>query len=356
MATEERGSVKRSANEVVGLLYAVALPVLVTTGAAIWWLRLTGRSVELLLVVAHAWAGLVSLPILVAKLVVGVRAWVRKSRRPSALPGRHHVLTSGLVASVLVLYATGTAMYANVTPGGNGAYKLVHVVAAVSAVALVVWHLALYLRRAMFLVNATVGRADEHRRSVSRRRVLSWMMLGGLLWGSARGTVGLLRSAASSGPNDFPITLAAGGADRPDPATWRLRVGGDVERELEFDQASLQSRAPERHTYALECVIGWSATREWGGVPLRALLDQAGATGEVLAVAVRSTTGYEIALPPEAAWREGALVAWEVDGVALTPEHGFPGRLMVPDVIGEQCVKWIEEIRVVTADAGVAHV
>jgi DMSO/TMAO reductase YedYZ molybdopterin-dependent catalytic subunit len=349
MATQARAAARRSANEVVGLSFAVALPVLVLTGAAIWWLRSTDRAVGLTLVVVHAWAGLVSLPILAAKIAVGVRAWYRKSRRPARLPTRHHLLTFGLVVSVMVLYATGTAMYANTTPGGNAVYKQVHLGAAIVSVALIGWHLVLYLRRALQLVDTARTRADEVALATSRRRVLGWMVLGGLAWGGGRGALGLLTSSAQGDPNDFPVTIAAGGSDRPDPATWRLRVGGDVQRELEFDHEQLRSRPRSRFTYPLDCVIGWSVTREWGGVSLGTLLDEAEPSGEVLTVAVRSTTGYEVALPPGDAWRDETLVAWEVERVDLTPEHGFPGRLMVPDVIGEQCVKWIDEVRIVTA-------
>lgn len=353
---QQRTPPRRSANEVVGLLFAVALPVMVASGGAIWWLRGTDRPVAMALVLVHAWAGLVSLPVLLAKVVVGLRAWVRKTRRPSELGGRHHTLTAALLVAVVVLYGTGTAMYANATPGGNAVYKQIHLIAAVSAVALLTWHLAHYLRRALRLVDTTIARADDVSRGASRRQLLGWLALGGLAWVGARSTAGLLSSVAAGDPNDFPITIAAGGSDRPDPGTWRLRVGGDVERGLDLDLAALRSRPRERHTYSLDCVIGWSATREWGGVPLASLLDEAGPTGEVLAVAARSTTGYEVALSPEAAWREGALVAWQVDGVDLTPEHGFPGRLMVPDVVGEQCVKWLEELRVVTAGKAAADV
>lgn len=354
MATSARATPRRSANEVVGLAFVVALPVLILTGLAIWWLRSTDRAVGLTLVVVHAWAGLISLPILVTKIVVGVRAWYRKSRRPARLPTWHHLLTLGLVVAVMVLYATGTAMYANTTPGGNATYKQVHLGAAIVGVALIGWHLVLYLRRALSLVDTVRARADEAALVTSRRRVLLWMVLGGLAWGGGRGVLGLLTSSAQGDPNDFPITLAAGGADRPDPAAWRLRVGGDVRRELEFGHDELKSRPRSRFTYPLDCVIGWSVTREWGGVSLGTLLDEAEPNGEVLAVAVRSTTGYEVALPPEDAWRDETLVAWEVERVELTPEHGFPGRLMVPDVIGEQCVKWIDEVRVVTARSAMA--
>jgi sulfite oxidase len=42
-------------------------------------------------------------------------------------------------------------------------------------------------------------------------------------------------------------------------------------------------------------------------------------------------------------------VTLEVNGVALAPEHGFPARVMAPGVIGEKCVKWVDQLTVVCA-------
>jgi DMSO/TMAO reductase YedYZ molybdopterin-dependent catalytic subunit len=167
-----------------------------------------------------------------------------------------------------------------------------------------------------------------------------------------RGTGQLFAAAGRGDPNDFPVTITAGGSDRPDADTWRVSVEGDVAHPLTLGVSELRRRPLERHTYSLDCVLGWSVTREWGGVSLGALLDEAEPQGEVLSVRVRSTTGYEDVLAPRDAWAEGALVAWEVERVPLTPEHGYPGRLMVPNVIGEKCIKWIERITVVTRGSG----
>lgn len=336
----------KAMNEVFGLLLLALFAVLLLTGTVIWGLRVGDRMSGVMLVFVHAWAGLASLPILIGKLVVGTRAWLRKSAQDTLSP-RFHMLTAALVAAVAVLYGSGLLMYANLTPGGAAVYKQVHLWAAITGAGLTTWHLVHYLGRAARLVTGVAGRAEEPEVLASRRLVLRAGGLGLLAWLGLRGSGQLLADAGRDDPNNFPVTITSGGEDRPDPDRWRMVIDGDVANPRTLGLADLRARPIERHTYPLDCVIGWTATREWGGVPLAALLDEAEPLGDVLAVRVVSTTGYAVSLRPEVAWRGGALVAWEVEGVPLTPEHGYPGRLMVPDVIGEQCVKWLQNITVV---------
>lgn len=354
MSTTSR-VVPRSANEILGLLLLLFLPVMAVTGSVIWALRTTDWLTGVLLVLVHAWAGIVSLPILLAKLVAGIGMWRRKTRFVGARP-RTHALSAGLVASVVVLYGSGLMMFANVTPGGAYLFKQAHLWAAIIGAVLVTWHMVHYLRRAVRVLSGIAERAQEEHHDATRRFVLRSTGLGIIGLVTLRGTAQLLADAGSSDPNEFPVTVTAGGEDRPDVDTWRLSIDGDVVRPMELGRGDLERRRFERHTYSLDCVLGWSVTREWGGVSLAALLDEAEPRGEVLSVRVRSTTGYEDVLAPRDARAEGALVAWEVEGVPLTPEHGYPGRLMVPNVIGEKCIKWVEQITVVTRGAGDGHV
>jgi hypothetical protein len=327
------------------------LPLMALTGSIIWAMKTADGLSGVTLVLVHAWAGIVSLPILLAKLVVGVGIWRHKARSAPWRP-RAHVLTAGLTLSVVVLYGSGLMMFANLTPGGAHLYKQAHLWAAIVGAGLVTWHLVHYLRRTLRVLNGIARRAQEEHHSSSRRFVLRSFGFGLLGFFTLRGAGQFFADAGSSDPNDFPVTITSGGEDRPDVDTWRMSIDGDVTRPLELGRDDLERRPFERHTYSLDCVLGWSVTREWGGVPLAALLDEVEPEGELLSLRVRSTTGYEDVLAARDARAEGALVAWEVDGVPLTPEHGYPGRLMVPDVIGEKCIKWIEQITVVSSGGG----
>jgi hypothetical protein len=95
---------------------------------------------------------------------------------------------------------------------------------------------------------------------------------------------------------------------------------------------------------------GLTGTGVWSGVRLRTLLDAVGVSGQSVAVILRSVTGYADAIPLERALDERTLVAYGFGGEALSREHGFPARLIVPGLYGMKNVKWLSGIEVVGQD------
>ena len=155
-----------------------------------------------------------------------------------------------------------------------------------------------------------------------------------------------------------------------DPQTWRLRVRG--ERELELSLDDLRARPAAEATVTMECAGNGRArldprpvsqpwlveavgTARWGGTPLRPLLEEAGLGGgtEVLFTGIdRGVEGgeeqaFQRALPLEEALRDEVLLAYEMNGQPLPPQHGFPLRLVVPGWYGMTNVKWLERIELV---------
>lgn len=340
----------RSTNEVVGLTLLPFLVLSVATGGLIWLVLTFSLSTAVWLIAAHAYVGLVGLALVLAKAAVGVAAWRRRATSSGPPTGMlQHLLTAALLAVVLALYGSGVAMYANLTPGGNAGYKTVHLWSAVLGVPVVTQHLWRFLRRARTVVGRTVTAAPPPALQVSRQHLLVAGALSLIGWGAVRAGSQVVDGAGGNAPNDFPVTLTAGGADQPDPDSWRMQLDGDVGQPLELSLDDLRRGDVQRHTYSLDCVLGWSVTRTWGGVPLRTLVEQASPQGELLSVVVRSTTGYSVALLREQVDDPRTLVAFEVDGVDLTPEHGFPARIIAPGVIGELCLKWVRSVSVVSA-------
>jgi DMSO/TMAO reductase YedYZ molybdopterin-dependent catalytic subunit len=108
---------------------------------------------------------------------------------------------------------------------------------------------------------------------------------------------------------------------------------------------------PVSQPWLLEAV----GTARWGGTPLRPLLAEAGpgeGAVEVLFTGVdRGAEGgdeqaFQRALPVEESLRDEVLLAYEMNGAPLPPQHGFPLRLVVPGWYGMTNVKWISEIEV----------
>jgi DMSO/TMAO reductase YedYZ molybdopterin-dependent catalytic subunit len=85
----------------------------------------------------------------------------------------------------------------------------------------------------------------------------------------------------------------------------------------------------------LDCTSGWWSEQLWSGVALRDVVPSG-------AVVVTSVTGHRIALSEEDA--SVALLATHVGDEVISPGHGFPLRLVVPNRRGYYWVKWVATI------------
>jgi len=157
------------------------------------------------------------------------------------------------------------------------------------------------------------------------------------------------------------------------PEEWRLQIGGLVERPFTLSLADIRACPRVTLPVTMECAGNGRArmspipasqpwlveavgTAEWTGTPLRPLLESAavakGAVDVVFSGADRGIEGgieqnYERALPLAEAVRKNVLLAYEINGQPLSPQHGFPLRLVVPGWYGMASVKWLTDIKVV---------
>ncbi|MFG2107356.1 molybdopterin-dependent oxidoreductase [Micromonospora chersina] len=196
--------------------------------------------------------------------------------------------------------------------------------------------------------------------TMSRRGVLALVGGGALLLAAL--TVGqsvdVLRRTAlllprgrriDDGPTGFPVNrsvAAAGVTPEQTGPGWRLtlRAGN---RTVALDRARLLALAQHTAVLPIACVEGWSTSQTWTGVRLRDLAALVGAAGPATA-RVRSLE--RAGLFREAVLHGGqvtdpdALLALRVNGVDLSPDHGYPARVIVPALPGVHCTKWVAEI------------
>ena len=158
-----------------------------------------------------------------------------------------------------------------------------------------------------------------------------------------------------------------------DPADWRLRIGGRVNATLELSLATLRAMPRQTLTVTLECAGNGRArlsprplsqpwleeavsTAEWTGTPLAGVLAQAGLAEDAVELvftgADRGVQGgveqdYARSPPLADATQPEVLLAYEMDGRPLEPQHGFPLRLIVPGWYGMTSVKWLTSIEAV---------
>src|SRR5262249_6298871 len=148
--------------------------------------------------------------------------------------------------------------------------------------------------------------------------------------------------------NDFPVTNSGGeGQMALDTARWFLAVHGAVARPYNISYATLPGIPPSEATATIDCTTGWYSTQVWRGVPLSALLAQAGLQPGAALIRLRGVSGYfgDFTLPEAAE----VLLATHVGGQVLEHWHGFPLRAVAPSRRGWFWIKWLTEVEVLTS-------
>ncbi len=128
-----------------------------------------------------------------------------------------------------------------------------------------------------------------------------------------------------------------------DPATWRLEVGGLVERPLSLSYDEFRALPHVHEVSTFHCVTGWTVRNvHWGGVRLGELFARARPRPEAHALELVSLEQpYTDYVTLAQALLPDVLLADEMDGKPLPREHGAPLRLVIPDMYGYKNVKWL---------------
>ncbi|HEV2033065.1 MAG TPA: sulfite oxidase [Candidatus Dormibacteraeota bacterium] len=158
-----------------------------------------------------------------------------------------------------------------------------------------------------------------------------------------------------------------------DPASWRLDIGGAVRKPVALALDDLKAMPKVTAQVILECAGNGRAhnsprpisqpwlyeavgNAEWTGTPLRPLLEAAGPLASAVEVVFtgldRGVQGgieqlYERSLSVGDTRTGEAFVAYEMNGQPLSPQHGYPLRLVIPGWYGMAQVKWLRSITLV---------
>jgi DMSO/TMAO reductase YedYZ molybdopterin-dependent catalytic subunit len=167
-------------------------------------------------------------------------------------------------------------------------------------------------------------------------------------------------------PADF-FAVNHYGSAKVEADKWRLEFSGLVRKPLSLSLADLQARRSRETIATLECsgngastaFMGAVGNTRWRGVPLAGLLRECGLKPggiEVVFYGADEKTEkikdhdypqhFGRSLSVADAMDDRILLAWEMDGQPLSPEHGFPLRLIVPGWYGIAWVKWLTRIEV----------
>jgi len=154
---------------------------------------------------------------------------------------------------------------------------------------------------------------------------------------------------------------------------WRLKVEGLVSKPMSLALEEIRRRPARTIAVTMECAGNGRAlfaprrisqpwhyeaigTAEWTGTPLRGILDESGLRNDAVEIVFtgldRGVEGgevqyYQRGLTVGEALRDEVLLAYEMNGEPLQPQHGYPLRLLVPGWYGMASVKWLGRIEAV---------
>jgi DMSO/TMAO reductase YedYZ molybdopterin-dependent catalytic subunit len=148
----------------------------------------------------------------------------------------------------------------------------------------------------------------------------------------------------------WPV-LHYGAVPRVGLGSWRFRVFGRVARPVEWTYEQFAALPRVRSTGDIHCVTGWTRLDNvWDGVPYAEVRRRFEPLPDARFVMVHAAGGWTANLPLEDMEREGVLFATHHGGRPLTPEHGWPLRLVVPHLYFWKSAKWVVGLELMAAD------
>ncbi len=148
----------------------------------------------------------------------------------------------------------------------------------------------------------------------------------------------------------WPV-LHAGSVPDTDLATWDFRVFGEVENPITLSWDELNALPKAENVQDIHCVTRWSRfDARFGGVHWRELAKLVRPKPSARFVVAHAEQGFTSNVPLEFLEDDNALLATEADGEPLTPEHGWPLRLVIPGKYFWKSAKWLRGIELRATD------
>jgi DMSO/TMAO reductase YedYZ molybdopterin-dependent catalytic subunit len=177
---------------------------------------------------------------------------------------------------------------------------------------------------------------------------LAW---GKTVWSHVSKAAGPVESLVPLVPTGgWRIYTVSGSMPAFDRATWRLDVGGLVEKPVSLTYAHLRALPRAEQVSTFHCVTGWTVKNvHWAGVRIKDVFDlvrPVPAAGALQFVSAEKP--YVDYLSIKQVRLHDVMLAYEMNGKPLPREHGAPLRLIIPEMYGYKNVKWLESINLVS--------
>jgi DMSO/TMAO reductase YedYZ molybdopterin-dependent catalytic subunit len=150
--------------------------------------------------------------------------------------------------------------------------------------------------------------------------------------------------------NGFPV-FTCGTTPRADAANWDLTIHGTMVARTRWSFAELRNLPTTTIRADFHCVTGWSnLDNEWAGVSAHTLLQGLKIEAPVRCVMVHCDGDYATNLRWTDFLRQDVLFAYSHNGHDISPEHGWPLRLVVPSLYGWKSAKWVRVVELLSEE------
>ncbi len=143
----------------------------------------------------------------------------------------------------------------------------------------------------------------------------------------------------------FPILDLGVRPKREEYPSWQIEVRGKVANKKTFSLDEIKKLSREERMHDFHCVTRWSRYDiNWAGMPFTKLLELIQPLPEAKHVVFYSYDNYTTNIPLEELRNDDVLIAYELEGKEIPPEHGGPVRMIVPMLYGWKSAKFLTKI------------
>ena len=136
-----------------------------------------------------------------------------------------------------------------------------------------------------------------------------------------------------------------------DMSQWHLRLFGLVEEEAVLSYSEFMKLPMQEFRNDIHCVTTWSKLdNTWEGVAVSTIMERVKLKPEARYVMLHAEHGWTTNLPLEDFLQETSFLGIRHNGELLTPEHGYPVRMVVPHLYFWKSAKWLRGIEFMAAD------
>ena len=141
------------------------------------------------------------------------------------------------------------------------------------------------------------------------------------------------------------IQLDLGYVPDVDIADYRLTIKGLVDNPAVLTYEDIVKIGNDKVIDDFHCVTGWTKeSAEWEGVLSKKLAAIVKPHKNAKYVLIGSYDGYMTNIDKDFLLKDNSIIAVKYGGKVLTPEHGFPARLVIPDKYAYKSAKWVKTI------------